>query len=98
MLAITWCAPRAGVARAVSILLRNLPSIFERFWKDEAPGKKGTGLGLYIAKGIIDAHNGRIWAESEVGRGARFCFTLPLVGPAGREAPAAEIGAPSHPA
>ncbi|WP_434045949.1 MULTISPECIES: sensor histidine kinase [Sorangium] len=76
----------------------NLPSIFERFWKEDAPGKKGTGLGLYIAKGIIDAHNGRIWVESEVGRGARFCFTLPLVGPAGREAPAAELGAPSHPA
>lgn len=76
----------------------NLPSIFERFWKDEAPGKKGTGLGLYIAKGIIDAHNGRIWVESELGRGARFYFALPLEEPVGREASGAESGAPFHPA
>ncbi|WP_437735485.1 sensor histidine kinase [Sorangium sp. So ce1335] len=72
--------------------------IFERFWKDDAPGKKGTGLGLYIAKGIVDAHGGRIWVESQAGQGARFCFTLPLVEPAGREAAAAEAGAPLHPA
>ncbi|WP_437637247.1 sensor histidine kinase [Sorangium sp. So ce854] len=76
----------------------HLESIFRRFWRDDVPGKRSTGLGLYIARGIIDAHGGRIWAESEVGRGARFCFTLPLAGPAGREAPAGEIGAPSHPA
>ncbi|WP_437680906.1 ATP-binding protein [Sorangium sp. So ce131] len=76
----------------------NLASLFERFWKDEAPGEKGTGLGLYIAKGIVDAHGGRIWVESEVGRGTRFYFTLPIADPAAREAPAAEVGAPLHPA
>jgi signal transduction histidine kinase len=54
------------------------PHIFERFWKHEIRGKKGTGLGLFIAKGIVDAHGGRIWLESEPGRGARFCFTLPI--------------------
>ncbi len=68
----------------------NLSSIFERFWKVEASGERGTGLGLYIAKGIVDAHGGRIWAESEVGRGARFYFTLPVAEPAAHQAPAAE--------
>ncbi|WP_267685814.1 HAMP domain-containing sensor histidine kinase [Nannocystis sp. SCPEA4] len=55
----------------------HLTHIFDRFWKNEMPGKKGTGLGLFIARGIVVAHGGRIWAESEPGRGAKFCFTLP---------------------
>jgi signal transduction histidine kinase len=55
----------------------NLPHVFERFWR-ETPAEKGTGLGLFIAKGIVDAHGGRIWVESEVGRGTRFYFTLPI--------------------
>lgn len=56
----------------------HLACVFDRFWKGETPGKQGTGLGLFIARGIIDAHSGRIWVESEPGRGARFYFTLPL--------------------
>ncbi|WP_438008772.1 ATP-binding protein [Sorangium sp. So ce321] len=76
----------------------NLPSIFERFWKDETRGKKGTGLGLYIARGIVDAHGGRIWVESEIGHGARFYFTMPIAEPVAQEAPAAERRAPLHPA
>lgn len=75
----------------------NLARIFERFWKRDEPGKKGTGLGLYIARGIVNAHGGRIWAESEIGQGTRFYFTLPLAEPADRQAPAAEAGAPLHP-
>jgi PAS domain S-box-containing protein len=51
------------------------PRIFDRYWM----GKKGgTGLGLAIAKGIVDAHGGRIGVESEPGRGCRFTFSLPL--------------------
>jgi signal transduction histidine kinase len=57
----------------------DLPRVFDRFWRHETPGRKSTGLGLFIAKGIVEAHGGRIWAESEVGHGARFYFTVPLV-------------------
>jgi len=56
----------------------HLPRVFDRFWKKETSGTKGTGLGLFIAKGIVDAHGGRIWVESRIGQGTTFYFTLPL--------------------
>lgn len=56
-----------------------LPRIFERYWtvRRNAP-KGGTGLGLAIARGIVEAHGGRLWAESEVGKGSSFRFTVPI--------------------
>ena len=54
-----------------------LPHVFERFWQGGPDGHRGTGLGLYIAKGIVEVHGGAIRVESEPGRGAAFYFTLP---------------------
>ncbi len=55
-----------------------LQKIFERFWQAEETRHLGTGLGLTIAKGIVESHGGRIWAESQLGAGSTFRFTLPL--------------------
>ncbi|MDF2692461.1 MAG: diguanylate cyclase/phosphodiesterase, partial [Labilithrix sp.] len=57
----------------------DLPHVFDRYWQAKETARMGSGLGLSIAKGIIDAHGGRIWAESRVGTGSAFYFTLPLV-------------------
>jgi signal transduction histidine kinase len=51
---------------------------FERYWQQEGSDRRGSGLGLYIAKGIVEAHGGLIWIESTPGRGTTVRFTLPL--------------------
>ena len=56
-----------------------LPRVFQPYWSGEHHAKKGTGLGLYIAQGIIQVHGGRMWVESKAGAGTTFTFTLPLV-------------------
>ncbi len=56
-----------------------LPHLFDRYWQAKAGGEQGVGLGLSIAKWIVEAHGGRIWAETAVGRGSRFRFSLPCV-------------------
>jgi signal transduction histidine kinase len=56
----------------------DLPHIFDRFWQAKKTARAGVGLGLAIAKGIIEAHGGAVQVESEPGRGSRFTFTLPV--------------------
>lgn len=54
-----------------------LESVFERLWQARREDRRGLGLGLYISKGIVEAHGGRLWAESQLGEGSTFAFTLP---------------------
>jgi len=68
------------------IAAEHLPRLFERFYRADAArsrGVGGTGIGLAIARSVVEAHGGRIRAESEVGKGSVFTFELPV-------APAAE--------
>jgi light-regulated signal transduction histidine kinase (bacteriophytochrome) len=55
----------------------HLPHVFDRYWTVKEGNPTGTGLGLYITQGIVEAHGGRIFAESEPGQGSEFRFTVP---------------------
>ncbi len=67
----------------VGIPEEELEKVFEKFYRGSQRRTKpgGTGLGLAICQAIVLAHGGRIWAESELGRGSTFCFTLPVTPP-----------------
>jgi two-component system phosphate regulon sensor histidine kinase PhoR len=72
---IRFCVADTGAGIAAD----DLPRIFERFYKaDPSRSGGGTGLGLAIARHLIEAHGGKIWAESALGKGSKFFFTLPV--------------------
>jgi PAS domain S-box-containing protein len=61
------------------IAIEHRYQVFNKFFRERAQAQNpGTGLGLYICKGLIEAHGGRIWVENGADRGAIFCFTLPI--------------------
>jgi PAS domain S-box-containing protein len=63
----------------------HLPYLFQRFWQAPDARHGGAGLGLTIARGIVEAHGGRIWVESVEGEGSTFSFALPAAAHAARE-------------
>jgi signal transduction histidine kinase len=81
---VTLCARLRDGALSVTIsdtgrgiAPEDLAHIFNRYWRPKASEGGGSGLGLYIARGIVEAHGGRMWAESSP-QGATLVFTLPL--------------------
>jgi signal transduction histidine kinase len=87
---ITLHAERSGAELVITvadtgpgIAPDEIDFVFDRYWQAQRTGKAGAGLGLYIARGVVEAHGGRMWVESPPGAGARFHFTLPIVQEAG---------------
>ena len=79
-IAIEACGEEAVFSVADSgkgIATEHQEKIFDRFWQAKDTSKLGTGLGLSISRGIVIAHGGRMWVESEIGKGAKFYFSLP---------------------
>jgi PAS domain S-box-containing protein len=71
---IRFCVSDTGPG----LLPSQLASVFDRYWQAEPGSSSGVGLGLYIVKGIVEAHGGRAWAGCAAGEGASFFFTLPI--------------------
>jgi two-component system NarL family sensor kinase len=62
------------------ITLKELPHLFERFYQGHSDRQaKGSGLGLYLTRQIVEAHHGQIWAENRVPNGAIFAFRIPTL-------------------
>ncbi len=70
------------IDHGVGIAAEEVPRLFQRYFRGRAgESREGLGLGLYIARLIVEAHGGRIWVESEPGKGSTFNFSLPLAVP-----------------
>lgn len=67
----------------IGIQEEDIPHLFEPFWQARNDSKTGAGLGLAIVKRLVMAHKGRIWVESELNKGSKFSFTIPIANEAG---------------
>jgi len=70
----------------IGIAPSDLPRLFEKFYRGkqrEARSQHGTGLGLAIVRSIAERHGGKVWVESELGKGSTFFLQVPLVQPKG---------------
>jgi signal transduction histidine kinase len=81
--ALTWALADGELRIAVRDDGPGIPSdqlqhIFGAFWQARHADRRGLGLGLAIARGIVEAHGGRVWVESAVGQGSTFVLALPL--------------------
>jgi signal transduction histidine kinase len=90
---LRFCVSDTGVGIPTPLL----DAVFERFWQVGANDRRGQGLGLYISRSIVDAHRGRMWAESDPGKGTRMYFTLPLPSSLRRGSPAPRRVRPPSP-
>ncbi len=95
---IVWAEKSKGLVRVsvqdegIGIRPKDLGRIFQPFVQvhDDPVTEKGTGLGLFVARGIVEAHGGRIWADSQLGQGTSVFIEIPEHGPAGAKAAAAQ--------
>jgi len=78
----------------LGIAPEHLPHVFDRFWQARSGARHGVGLGLAIARGLVEAHGGQIHVTSQAGRGSRFAFDLPG---SVRPLPAADVPSPPAP-
>jgi PAS domain S-box-containing protein len=72
----------AVIDQGIGLSREDLAQLFDKFYRserEEVQMVRGTGLGLYIARNLVEMQDGMMWAESELGRGSAFCFTLPCV-------------------
>ncbi len=85
-----WRNPDCGQVRPEQIIIcvqdqgpgiapGDIPHIFDRFYRADSASRttKGAGLGLYLTRAVVEAHDGRIWVDPRPEGGARICFSLP---------------------